>query len=99
MAWQMIQQASQSAYQVSVFFDGDGIWHAQPVGALDPGLIDLHQEYNELNQKSKGLRLLVCRAALTRRTNQSLNKAWQSSGLTELAEYIEQANHVVTFAA
>ncbi len=98
LAWQCVQQASRRNALVSVFFDGDGVSHAQPSAALEPEILDLHQAYRQLQLEHDNLRLLVCRAALARRTRQALPQGWRLSGLPELVTCTEQAGHVLSFA-
>lgn len=99
LAFGCANQAVLSGHRVEVFFDADGVWHTQAPAALDAGLDDLHQAYAQLVAKHDDLRLLVCRAALSRRHAQALPDGWHASGLTELAGHIEQADRVLTFSA
>lgn len=99
LALDCIDAALRRGDRVAAFFDGDGVWHAQPAEALDPGLSDLHQRYAQMAGQYPGLQLLVCRAAQSRRFVQSLPAGWSESGLTELAGHIEQSACVVTFSA
>lgn len=98
LAWDCVHQAVQRDEQTAVFFDGDGVLHAQTIAALDNGLSDLHQSYQSMVQDNDALRLLVCRAAYARRSIDELPTGWQVSGLTELAMMAEQSQHVVTFS-
>jgi len=99
LAWQCVDQSLQLGHQVDAFFDSDGVEHAQPINALDKGLLDLHQAYHQLDQQYEGVRLLICRAALARRSKQALSAGWQLSSLTTLAESITQADRVLTFSS
>lgn len=99
LAWDCVHQAAQRGEQVVVFFDGDAVWHAQAVAALDPGLTDLHERYQSLAKNNRLMRLLVCRAGHARRSTETLSANWQASGLTELATLVEQSQHVMTFSA
>ncbi len=98
LAWDCVHQAVQRDEQTVVFFDGDGVLHAQAIAALDDGLNDLQQSYQSMAQNNQAVRLLVCRAAYARRSVDELSTGWQVSGLTELAMMTEQSQHVMTFS-
>ena len=98
LAWDCVNQIARRGEQAEVFFDGDGVWHAQSITALDSGLTDLHQSYQSLANDSQTVRLLVCRAAHARRSSGELPAGWQASGLTELATKVESSHRVMTFS-
>ncbi len=85
-------------FKVDAFFDGDGVWHAHHPAVLDSGLTNLHNAYNGLTETYPDLRLLICRAALTRRSELDLQHGWQASGLTTMAAQLAQVDRVLTFS-
>jgi len=106
MSSQAAQQLSSAALadgiRVTVFFHADGVYHALPVAAMDSGLLALHERYGipaatDRDATDLGLRLLVCRASLSRRSRHSVQSPWQSSGLIQLAELLQQADRVISF--
>lgn len=101
-AQQLCATALADGIAVSVFFHADGVYHALPVTAMDPSLLALHDAYGEsanTQQDSTGqaLQLLVCRASLSRRSGHKLSLPWQSSGLVQLAELLQQSDRVISF--
>ncbi len=101
-ALQLSRAALADGIQVTMFFHADGVYHALPVAAMDPGTRSLHEHYNEQAARSaqahkQHLQLLVCRASLSRRSEQALLPPWQSSGLIAMAELLQQADRVISF--
>ncbi len=101
-AQQLACAALDDGIQVTVFFHADGVYHALPVTAMDVGSTALHDAYTaRLAQTSAGadnaLRLLLCRASLSRRSQHGVQPPWQNSGLTELAELLQCADRVISF--
>lgn len=98
LGWQCVSSALQLGMQVNVFFDGDGVLHAHKPAVLDRGLMNLHQAYNELRDTHPQLSLMVCRAALSRRSELDLANGWQTSGLTAMAMQLSHSARVITFS-
>ena len=103
-ALQLSRAALADGIRVTVFFHADGVYHALPVAAMDPGTSSLHEHYSEqaaaaetAQPDRQHLQLLVCRASLSRRSEQALPPPWQSSGLIALAELLQQADRVISF--
>jgi sulfur relay (sulfurtransferase) complex TusBCD TusD component (DsrE family) len=106
MSSQAAQQLSCAALadgvRLTVFFHADGVYHALPVAAMDPGLVSLHERYSnsaasDNDATGGGLQLLVCRASLSRRSGYSAQSPWQSSSLIQLAELLQDADRVISF--
>ncbi len=101
-ALQLAASALAEGLQVTVFFHADGVYHALPVQAFDPGLQAANDAYLQLamaDDKKPALHLLLCRASLSRRTRLEPAAPWQQSGLIELAELLHVADRVISFAA
>lgn len=100
-AQELATAALAAGIAVTVFFHADGVYHALPVAATDPGLVALHERYSALAANHAGLdpalQLLVCRASLSRRSQCCTAAPWQLSGLIQLAALLQQADRVVSF--
>lgn len=83
---------------LAVFFNQDGVRHAEPVTEVDAGGEIPHQCWLRLASGGE-FPLLVCRAAWVRRASTPLPCGWRASGLAEFADLSEQADRLVTFGA
>ena len=80
----------------SIHFRGDGVYHALPGRAADPGTPDLHAAWRELAAAHE-FPLLLCSSAAIRRLDSTPLTGFREAGLPELLERAAACARVLTF--
>jgi tRNA 2-thiouridine synthesizing protein D len=84
----------------AVFFQGDGVYHAEPGRQTDPGAQDLHHEFARLARENQ-IDLMLCSAAAARRlsagTIAELPMPYREAGLGEWLALLSRFERVVSF--
>lgn len=80
----------------AIFFNGEGVYHAQPARAVDSGTPDLCREWQALAGPA-GIPLLLCSSAAGRRLQEAPAGGYREAGLVELMEIMAGSDRVVSF--